>query len=223
MAETWWSTVFAEIKRRLPISALRRPSLSKVRISASRVVRPAGCARVLGRRPRGTWRLPKARSRPATRAAAACISRCSSATKELRRLCSSLKSAKARAASSGQPRRSHCRRAAPARPDICHRKTVGHHRGRRSFPAPARQEERSNSPAVHGSPTSSARGRALAASVRARASSPANQAASARAMETGPKRWSSPVRLARSSASSRGGHGSPSPRRARTRPRIVRG
>ena len=53
IAETWWSTVRWETKRRSAISELRRPRATRFSTSNSRAVRPAGFARVARCGPRG--------------------------------------------------------------------------------------------------------------------------------------------------------------------------
>jgi hypothetical protein len=63
MAETWCSTVSAEMNRRSAISALRSPSATRARTSSSLVVRLAGLALVAGLGPRASPRTPSSRSR----------------------------------------------------------------------------------------------------------------------------------------------------------------
>ena len=229
MAETWWSTVLGETNRRRAMSALRSPSLTSASTSVSLAVRLAGLALVEGRGPRARPRAPSSRSLRATAAARGrAPSRWSSAS-AVRSWGSWPLSARAPAASYGQPRARQRSAAASQRPATCRANgsaaPSGSRPGRSRPGPPRRHRQKASSPASQAWPSvRSASSSASSTIARAAAGSSPSQAASARAMATGPRRCSSPVPVpvSSASASSSGGHTPGSPRRARTRPRTTR-
>jgi hypothetical protein len=213
---------------RRAMSALRSPSVTSTSTSASLAVRLAGLARVPGRGPRARPRTPSSRSLRVTAAARGRAPSRSSSVSAWRSCGSWSLSARAAAASYGQPSARQRSAAAARSPAICNRNGSATPSGSplvgsRSGP-PSRHSQKASSPVGQSHVWPATRSASLSASSttpRAAAGSPSSQAASARATATGPSRCSSPVRVASVSASSRGGHTPESPRRARRRPRTA--
>ena len=106
-AETWWSTVLAEMNSFAAIAALVCPAQISSRTSRSRRVSPSGSPRVADLGPAGMDRTPSARSRCRVSRATADAPSSVKVLSASRSAPSSAASSRTSAASYGQPRSVH--------------------------------------------------------------------------------------------------------------------